>query len=90
MTDLVLGRPNPWTSMYDPARKVIHGFTEFVTEQANKLSQYTDWVKGGKVGSTSDIGEGEGAIVQDDVVKLAVCHDFEGELHILSVGCIHL
>lgn len=65
VTDLLLGRPNPWTSMYDPARKVIHGFTEFVTEQANTLSQYSDWVEGGEVGSISHIGKGEGAIVQD-------------------------
>lgn len=90
VTDLIMGRDNPWTSLYDPGRKIIHGFSEFVTEQANTLSQYSDWVKGGEVSSISDIPAGAGAIVQDGADKLAVYHDSDGKVHILSAVCTHL
>ena len=90
ITDLILGRQNPWSSMYDPGRKIIHGFSEYVTEQANTLSQYSDWVKGGEVSSISDIPIGEGAIVQEGADKLAVYHDSDGKIHTVSAVCTHL
>ena len=76
--------------MYDPGRKIIHGFSEYVTEQANTLSQYSDWVKGGEVSSISDIPIGEGAIVQEGADKLAVYHDSDGKIHTVSAVCTHL
>jgi glycine/D-amino acid oxidase-like deaminating enzyme len=38
ISDLIMGRDNPWASIYDPARKVAHGISDFVTEQVNTLS----------------------------------------------------
>ncbi|MBL8497709.1 FAD-dependent oxidoreductase [Nitrosomonas sp. JL21] len=90
VTDLILGRKNPWTSLYDPGRKITHGFFEFVAEQANTLSQYSDWVKGGEVSSIREVPRQEGAIVQDGADKLAVYHDAEGKVHVLSAVCTHL
>jgi glycine/D-amino acid oxidase-like deaminating enzyme/nitrite reductase/ring-hydroxylating ferredoxin subunit len=90
VTDLIMGRANPWQSIYDPARKVKHGITDFVTEQANTLSQYGEWVTGGEVGSAQEIAAGDGAIVRDGTRKLAVYRDEQGELHALSAKCTHL
>jgi Rieske Fe-S protein len=90
VSDLILGRDNPWASIYNPARKVIHGISDFVSEQANTLAQYSDWVKGGEVASVKDIPAGKGAIVQDGTRKLAVYRDGQGKLHAVSAVCTHL
>jgi glycine/D-amino acid oxidase-like deaminating enzyme/nitrite reductase/ring-hydroxylating ferredoxin subunit len=90
VTDLIMGRDNPWQSIYNPARKVKHGIPDFVTEQANTLAQYGEWVTGGEVESVQEIAAGEGAIVRDGTRKLAVYRDEQGELHALSAKCTHL
>ncbi|HLO63403.1 MAG TPA: FAD-dependent oxidoreductase [Azonexus sp.] len=90
--DLILGISNPWQSIYDPARKAIHGhgLTGFVTDQANTLAQYRDWLTGGEVDSAREIAAGDAAIVRDGPRKLAVFRDEGGELHVLSAQCTHL
>ena len=90
INDLIMGRDNPWSSIYDPARKIIHGISDFVTEQANTLAQYSDWLKGGEVDSIKHILPGQGAIVQDGPQKLAIYRDDQGELHAVSAKCTHL
>ena len=49
ITDLIMGRANPWAAVYDPSRKPVHGVTEFVKQQANTLGQYRDWLTRGDV-----------------------------------------
>lgn len=88
--DLIMGRDNPWESFYAPSRKARHGLSDFVTEQANALSQYGEWVTGGEVESANEIAAGEGAIVREGTRKLAVYRDERGELHALSAKCTHL
>jgi glycine/D-amino acid oxidase-like deaminating enzyme/nitrite reductase/ring-hydroxylating ferredoxin subunit len=88
--DMVMHRANPWIALYDPARKATHGLGEFAMEQANTLSQYADWVKGGEVESAAAIAAGQGAIVRDGAAKLAVYRDEQGGLHAVSAKCTHL
>lgn len=90
VTDLIMERSNPWASIYDPKRAVIHGISDFISEQANTLMQYSDWVKGGDVDTINDIPRGQGAIVQNGAHKIAVYKDFQGKLHGLSPTCPHL
>jgi glycine/D-amino acid oxidase-like deaminating enzyme/nitrite reductase/ring-hydroxylating ferredoxin subunit len=90
VTDMIMERDNPWQALYDPSRKVTHGISDFVAEQANTLSQYSDWVTGGEVNSPQEIAAGEGAILRDGMHKLAVFRDEEGGLHAVSARCTHL
>jgi glycine/D-amino acid oxidase-like deaminating enzyme/nitrite reductase/ring-hydroxylating ferredoxin subunit len=98
ITDQIMGRANPWAALYDPARKVTHGFGEFIREQANTLAHYGDWLKRGEVDSVHEIAPGEGAIVRDGATMLAVYRaeedaenvDEEGGLRVLSAKCTHL
>jgi len=90
VNDLIHGRDNPYARLYDPARKPWHELGEFVVEQANTLSQYRDWLKGGDVKSVDDIPPGEGAIVQSGASKIAAYRDTNGELHCVSAVCTHL
>lgn len=90
VTDLIMGRDNRWAELYDPSRKVVHGLTDFVSEQANTLAKYGDWAKGGEVESVEQIAPGQGAIVNQGMHKLAVYRDEQGALHALSAKCTHL
>ena len=88
--DLVVGRENPWTELYDPARKPFHGMKEFMQEQVNTLAQYGDWLRGGDVESAVEIAPGQGAILNRGARKLAVYRDDDGGLHAMSAACTHL
>lgn len=90
VSDLIMGRDNPWESLYAPSRKVKHGLSDFLSEQANTLSRYGEWAKGGEVDSVNEIAPGDGAIVREGTRKLAVYRDEHGELHALSAKCTHL
>ena len=90
VTDLILGKENRWAGLYDPSRKMIHGLSEFVSEQANTLARYGDWAKGGEVDSVQHIPAGEGAIVNQGIHKLAVYRDERGAVHARSAMCTHL
>lgn len=90
VTNDIMGRPNRWQDLYDPARPVLRGIAEFVGEQVNTLAQYVDWVGGGETISTAVLGPGEGAVMRDGARRIAVCRDDQGELHAVSAVCTHL
>jgi len=90
LTDLILGRANPWADLYDPSRKTLRAVGEFTKENLNVAAQYTDWLTGGDVKSTGEIGKGCGALVRRGLKKLAVYRDDQGVLHELSAVCPHL
>jgi len=90
LTDLILGRDNPWTTLYDPSRKSLRAAGTFLSENLNTAAQYLDWVTGGDVGSSVEIEAGEGAIVRRGLKKLAVYRDDHGDCHVLSGVCPHL
>jgi len=89
ITDLIMGRSNPWAELYSPSRKVIHGTSHFIRDQVNTLAQFRKWA-GGKGASVEDIPPGEGAIVREGMGKQAVYRDNAGRLHALSAACTHL
>src|SRR5262249_47796278 len=78
LTDLIMGHENPWTSLYDPARKTLSAAGEFVKGAVNMAAQYGDWVTGGDVASVDAIDPGCGAGVRRGLKKLAVYRDEAG------------
>jgi glycine/D-amino acid oxidase-like deaminating enzyme/nitrite reductase/ring-hydroxylating ferredoxin subunit len=92
LTDLILGRENPWATLYDPSRKHVWGMAgkEFVKENLNVAKQYLDWVTGGDVKSADQIAPGEGAVLRRGLHKVAVYRDKSGALTELSATCPHL
>lgn len=88
VSDLILGKPNPWAKLYDPGRKQAN--RDFVTENANVVKQYADWVTGGDVKTEADIPNGEGALLRDGLKKVAVYRDEGGAVHKCSAVCTHL
>jgi glycine/D-amino acid oxidase-like deaminating enzyme/nitrite reductase/ring-hydroxylating ferredoxin subunit len=90
LTDLILGRPNPWETLYDPSRKSLGSAAEYVKENVNVAKQYLDYVSPGEVRSVDEIRPGHGALVRQGLTKLAVYRDEHGALHTLSAVCPHL
>jgi Rieske Fe-S protein len=90
VSDLILGRPNDWAALYDPARKATHALGEFVKEQANTLAQYKDLVTAGEVKDVEQIAPGQGAVLRHGAKPLAVYRDEQAALHVCSAVCTHL
>jgi glycine/D-amino acid oxidase-like deaminating enzyme/nitrite reductase/ring-hydroxylating ferredoxin subunit len=90
ISDLILGRPNPWAKLYDPARKSLRPVTTFASENVNVAAQYTDYLTGGDVKSTDEIQPDTGALMRDGLTKVAVYRDKTGQLHACSAVCTHL
>ncbi|HEU4828574.1 MAG TPA: FAD-dependent oxidoreductase [Gemmatimonadales bacterium] len=90
ITDLILGRDNPWEKLYDPSRKSLRAAPEFLRENLNVAAQYRDLVRPGEVSSAEDIAPDAGAILRDGAKLLAVYRDAGGTLHTRSALCTHL
>lgn len=90
LTDLIVGRLNPWATLYDPSRKTLRAAGRYAHENLNVAAQYTAWVTGGDVGSAQAIAPGTGAIVRAGLSKVAAYRDEHGVLHQCSAVCPHL
>jgi glycine/D-amino acid oxidase-like deaminating enzyme/nitrite reductase/ring-hydroxylating ferredoxin subunit len=90
LTDLVLGRVNPWAELYDPHRTSLRGVGTLLRESANATAQYADWLGRGDVGSVAEIPRGDGAVIRDGLRMIAVYRDDAGVCHARSATCTHL
>jgi nitrite reductase/ring-hydroxylating ferredoxin subunit len=90
LTDLIQGRQNEWSPLYDPARITLRAATEFMRENLNVAAQFRDYASGGEVADAQEIKPGTGAIIRDGIKKFAVYRDLEGKVHTCSAVCPHL
>jgi glycine/D-amino acid oxidase-like deaminating enzyme/nitrite reductase/ring-hydroxylating ferredoxin subunit len=88
--DLIEGRHNRWTSLYDPSRIRAGAAAEFLKENLNVAAQYATYLTPGDVSSVDEITPMNGAVVREGVHKVAVFRDEAGELHKMSAVCTHL
>jgi glycine/D-amino acid oxidase-like deaminating enzyme/nitrite reductase/ring-hydroxylating ferredoxin subunit len=93
LCDLIQGRENPWSKLYDPSRKPVWGMAwkEYLVENADVARQYVkDWLGGGDVSSEDEIFRESGAVIREGLTKVAVYRDKDGHLHRRSAVCPHL
>jgi glycine/D-amino acid oxidase-like deaminating enzyme/nitrite reductase/ring-hydroxylating ferredoxin subunit len=90
LTDLIVGRENPWETLYDPARVTLGAGSDFLKENLNVALRYAEWVTGGEVSSPDEIAPGSGAIMRRGPAKVAIYRDEQGQLHELLAVCTHL
>jgi glycine/D-amino acid oxidase-like deaminating enzyme/nitrite reductase/ring-hydroxylating ferredoxin subunit len=92
INDLICGRENPWTKLYDPSRKTMQPtvVADYVAENANVVAQLTDYITSGDEPGAADILAGEGALLRTGAKKIAVYRDKQGRLHKFSAVCPHL
>jgi Rieske Fe-S protein len=90
LTDLIAGRENDWSDLYDPSRKTLKAAGTFIRENLNVVRQYAAWFTAGDVDSVDQLGPDTGAVVRRGLTKLAVYRDSRGTLHQRSAICPHL
>jgi glycine/D-amino acid oxidase-like deaminating enzyme/nitrite reductase/ring-hydroxylating ferredoxin subunit len=90
LTDLIHGRENAWSALYEPSRKTLGALNTFVRETLNMAGQYVDWVTPGDIKEDVLVPPGSGAIVRRGLKKIAVYCDDAGQLHERSAVCPHL
>ena len=90
LTDLIMGRKNPWTELYDPSRKTLVAAKDFAQENLNVAAQYADALTAGDISSIDEVVKGEGAILRKGLSKIAVYRDKQGTIHSMSAVCVHL
>jgi glycine/D-amino acid oxidase-like deaminating enzyme/nitrite reductase/ring-hydroxylating ferredoxin subunit len=92
IADLIAGRKNPWTELYDPTRKTLKPavVADYIAENANVVAQFRDYVTPGESASANKIKSGEGAVLREGVKKIAAFRDGAGTLHKFSAICPHL
>ena len=92
ITDLICGRENPWTKLYDPSRKTLQPtvLADYIAENANVVAQLRDYVTSGDQPNAEKIQSGEGALLREGINKIAAYRDDQGTLHKLSAVCPHL
>lgn len=96
LTDLILGKNNPWTSLYDPSREPrtkLNATDEEGGEKGtdngegeNSTSKEDD--KMSRTSSYEELLPKQGTVIEDK--KIALYKDEEGKLHTYSAVCTHL
>ena len=90
VSDLILGRTNPWTEVFEPSRLATQSIAEAVPEIISSTSPYVDWITAGDVSSVDEIKNGDGAIISKGTTKIAAYRDENGKLYQRSAVCVHL
>jgi glycine/D-amino acid oxidase-like deaminating enzyme/nitrite reductase/ring-hydroxylating ferredoxin subunit len=90
LTDMIMGKQNPWQKLYDPSRITLRASGEMFKENINMVAQMKDYLTGGNVKSEAEIKNDEGAIVRRGLNKVAIYRDKDGILHECSAICPHL
>ena len=92
LTDLVMGRQNPWEEVYDPRRVSLSpdALKEFAKENVDVAVHYVkDYLSPDRT-DEKDIPVGEGKVIRHGLHKVAVYRADDGSFHRISAACTHL
>jgi glycine/D-amino acid oxidase-like deaminating enzyme/nitrite reductase/ring-hydroxylating ferredoxin subunit len=88
LTDMVSGRENPWTELYNPSRIKLMSAPTLIKHNFESMLSYADYVLPGE--SLDGIQPDEGRVIQRGGKRIAVYRDSNGVLHERSAVCTHL
>jgi Rieske Fe-S protein len=93
LADLVLGRDNPWATLYDPKRVSLRAspLKEMAKHNVDVMVQYAKgYLSPSEVKSVDEIAPGQGAVLRRNGKKIAAYRDESGKLIEKSAVCTHL
>ena len=91
IADLVEGRDNPWTALFDATRvKPVAGAKDFAKENAKVAGHLVGGYLSPKSSSVADLAKGEAAILKIDGDEVAAFRDEDGRVHAVSAVCTHM
>ena len=88
--DLITGNENEWEKVYDPGRISIKATGDYLKEVGNMAAQYGDYLKAGDIKSQKELANGEGAVMNVGLHKVAVFKNEEGKVEAYTAICPHL
>lgn len=90
LTDMIMGRENPWSKLYDPKRITlgVQSVMEFAKENLDVALHFGEYLLPGD--SLEGIQPGQGRVILRDGKRVAVFRDDDGVLHQRSAVCTHL
>ena len=90
ITDAIVGRPNPWASLYDTRRWTPRASVKSLASENGRVARrfVADRVRPRSAGE--ELAPGEGAVVRVGLRHQAVYRDESGNTHVLSARCPHL
>ncbi|MGW0601329.1 FAD-dependent oxidoreductase [Streptomyces sp. NPDC002776] len=96
LCDLITGRDNAWSDLYDPRRvaPVLREGMDFLKHQADVARHFVgdrlQHLPGPSATSVDEIAPGDGAIVHVSGKRCAVHRDEDGKVHAVSAKCTHM
>lgn len=91
IADLVEGRDNPWSDLFDASRvKLLAGASDFVKENAKVAKELISGHFSSRAQSFEEIAPGDAAIVSTAEADIAAFRDEDGQLHAVSAVCTHM
>jgi|SRR5215217_3834564 len=92
ISDLILGRQNPYSALYDATRvKPLAGAKDFIQENAEVAFRFiADRLARPDGKHLSEVAPGEAKILEVDGQKVAVYREEDGTSHAVSPVCTHL
>jgi len=92
LSDAILGRDNPWASLYDSNRvKPVAGAKDFIKENVKDAVHFVgDRLAKEGEDSADALAPGEAAVVQADGGPVAAYRDDDGAVHAVSAVCTHM
>lgn len=92
LSDIITGRVNPWTELYDSTRKQpLKSASKFFKENINVAKEYLKDLPGTAEETAFDeLRPGEAEVIEKDGEKLAAYRNNEGKLEVRSAVCTHM
>lgn len=92
MTDLVMGRENRFTDLFDPKRLKMKraDMITFVTENVKVAKELIGGKLKGPATTIDDLKPGEGGLVTVDGKKAGAYKDEQGNCHLVNTTCTHM
>ncbi|MDQ3854913.1 MAG: FAD-dependent oxidoreductase [Chloroflexota bacterium] len=92
LTDAILGRDNPWASFFDSTRvDLTRSARELISANVDVAKRFFgDRLASHSAPSASELGAGEGGIVELNGETVAAYRDPSGAIHAVSPKCGHL
>jgi Rieske Fe-S protein len=90
VADLIAGRENPWSELFDPDRVTLQAAGTFLEENMDAARRYADWVTPGQEPDPDAIPPGSGAVIRRGLSKVAVHRGADGVISERSAACPHL
>lgn len=93
LSDLILGKDNPWSSFFDPSRSkpVLESTKEFIGTNVDVAKELLSGrLSRPKSMNPSELEKGEGKLLNVNGKKVAAYKDENGKLYTVSSVCVHL